>query len=82
MGGGRQHGGIDERSTADDVRDALASAGLDLHVRERPDGGAEAAYTTAQGGGELNWVAGGSPDEAARIAWARYLDRQGGHGVS
>ena len=82
MGGAGPQGGIDERSSAEDVRHALASAGLDLHVRERAGGGAEAAYGAAQGGGELDWVAGGDADTAARAVWQRYVERQGGHGVS
>jgi hypothetical protein len=82
MAADTQHGGIDEASTADDVRDALDRAGLELHLRDRPGGGAEAAYGASQSDEELDWVTGTGADEAARAAWARYVERQGGHGVS
>jgi hypothetical protein len=82
MGTPGQDGGIDARSTADDVRDALDRAGLHLHLRNAADGRAEAAYGAGQSPDELDWVAGEGADEAARAAWSRYLERQGGHGVS
>jgi hypothetical protein len=70
----RQGAGIDERSTAEDVRQAFWAQGLELVVRARETRW-HASLRAVPGGGRLHDVASGeSADEAARQAAARHLE--------
>ena len=77
-------GGIDENSSADDVRDALGRLGMDMATERGDDGAWSARAMPLTGGsGETSLIGeGGSEDSAARELWQRYLVVQGGVGAS
>ncbi|HEY7259187.1 MAG TPA: hypothetical protein VH459_08960 [Gaiellales bacterium] len=74
--------GIDRTSTLADVQDAFRRQGIELVVRLRGSRW-QALVRAIPGDGRLHadaWAA--SPDEAARRAWRRHLEEQGGTGAS
>ena len=75
--------GIDERSSAEDVADALARLNADLKLQEDGDGW-RATVTAAAGPADDGAVTGtgASRDEAAHDAWNRFRSAQGGTGTS
>jgi hypothetical protein len=77
-------GGIDDNSSADDVRDALGRLGMDMATECGDDGAWSArAMPLTDGPGETSLVGvGGSEDAAALELWQRYLVVQGGVGAS
>jgi hypothetical protein len=77
-------GGIDDSSSADDVRAALGRLGMDMATERGDDGAWSARAMPLTGGsGETSLVGvGGSEDAAALELWQRYLVVQGGVGAS
>lgn len=75
--------GIDERSSAKDVADALARLNADLRLEADGDGW-RATVTSAAGPADAGAVTGtgSSRDEAAHDAWNRFRSSQGGTGAS
>jgi hypothetical protein len=82
--GTRATGGIDDNSSADDVRDSLGRLGMDMATERGGDGAWTARAMPLTGGsGESSLVGvGGSEDSAALELWQRYLVVQGGVGAS
>jgi hypothetical protein len=77
-----ERAGIDGSSTLADVEDAFRRQGIELVVRLRGSRW-QALVRAVPGDDRLHldaWAS--SPDEAARRAWRRHLEDQGGAGAS